>query len=92
MVLASFIVAITVIVIGLIGTKRSTGFDDIAWLILMIYPGAIGLGIAVIGLIFAIIPAVSVVAPWIAGIACLASLSMILYATGAWLIDWVTGK
>jgi len=89
MLITAFVLSLIFIIGGWIGLNTNSGFDGIAWIVMGLYPGLVGLGLAVLSLGIKWVPVLKVASPYLAWVSIGVTLSMMLYALGNLLLSVV---
>lgn len=88
-IIVAFSLSLLFIIGGVIGIFTSTNFGSIAWLVMAIWPGVAGFVLAALGLGIKWIPVLKVASPYFMWLSCIATLSVVAYALGNYLISAV---
>lgn len=77
------------ILVGVIGVHNSTSFGSLGWVWIFLWPGFAGSALAVLGAGAKWIPVIKVVSPVLAWLSLAATLSVVSYLIGTYLLDLV---
>lgn len=87
LIVAALVLSLLSITYSMWAIRNCSSWDDFARLVLSIYPGAIGLVFALLSLIVILIPVAKAASPYLAGISCVITLSLIGYIFVVYLLN-----
>lgn len=87
LIIAAFALSLLNIAYSVWAIRNSSSWDGFVRLVLLMYPGAIGLVFALLSLVVIWIPVAKVASPYLAGISCVITLSLIGYRFVVYLLN-----